>query len=135
MAEPLRILVVEDEALVAMLIEDALLLHDHSVVGIVDTQAEALALATRERPDMALCDVRLATGDCGRAVAVALAEMGVPCLFLSGNCPDRADHPRILGCIAKPFPTAGLGHAVAAAHAHAQGRQPERVPPELHFYA
>lgn len=134
MAERLRVLIVEDEALVAMLIEDALLLHDHQVTGIADTRAAALALAEREMPDLALCDVRLAEGDCGREVARALAERGIPCVFLSGNCPDAADHPRIIGCIAKPFPTAGLGEAVDAAYAWADGRVPEKVPPELLFY-
>lgn len=134
MHRPLNILIVEDEALVAMLVEDALTDHGHVVLGIADTQATALALADAALPDLALCDVRLAEGDCGMAVALALAERGVPCLFLSGNCPDRADHPLIVGCVAKPFHTAALGMAVDAAYARAQGRVAERIPPELTLY-
>jgi DNA-binding response OmpR family regulator len=134
MVDPLKILIVEDEALVAMLVEDALTLHGHRVVGIADTQAAALALADADRPDIALCDVRLAQGDSGTSVARALAERGVPCLFLSGNCPAAADHPLIIGCVAKPFHTASLGLAVAAAYDRAQGGTPGRVPPELQFY-
>ncbi|MBD8678050.1 response regulator [Sphingomonas sp. CFBP 13720] len=130
----LKILIVEDEALVAMLVEDALTLHGHVVLGIADTQAAALALADAELPDLALCDVRLALGDSGLAVAYQLAERGVPCLFLSGNCPETAEHPRIVGCVAKPFHTAGLGLAVAAAYAKATGDVPVRVPAELTFY-
>ncbi|MFD1034686.1 response regulator [Sphingomonas hankookensis] len=134
MGEALRILLVEDEALVAMLVEDALALHGHVVTGIADTEAEALTLAFAEHPDLALCDVRLANGDCGRRTAVALAERGIPCLFLSGNCPDDADHPLILGCVAKPFHTAALGRVIEATLAKLRGEAPERVPGELRFY-
>ncbi len=134
MADPIRILIVEDEALVAMLVEDALTLHGHIVTGIADTQAAAIALADADRPDLALCDVRLAHGDSGQAVATMLAGRGIPCLFLSGNCPDTADHPLILGCVAKPFHTAGLGHAIDATIARMRGETPEHVPGELRFY-
>lgn len=134
MAEPLRILLVEDEALVAMLVEDALVAQGHVVTGIADTRADALALADVDRPDLALCDVRLAQGDCGLGVATTLAERGIPCLFLSGNCPDIADHPLILGCVAKPFQSASLARVIDAALARLRGETPERVPRELRFY-
>ena len=134
MADPLRILLVEDEALVAMLVEDALVAQGHVVTGIADTRADALALADADRPDLALCDVRLAQGDCGRGVATTLAERGIPCLFLSGNCPDISDHPLILGCVAKPFQCAALARVIDAALARLRGETPERVPRELRFY-
>lgn len=136
MTEPalLNILIVEDEALVAMLIEDALTLHGHRVVGIADTLAAAMALAEGDRPDLALCDVRLAHGDSGVAIAQALAARDIPCVFLSGNCPDAVSDPRIIGCVAKPFHTAGLGMAVDAAYRVARGDTPERLPPELVLY-
>ncbi|WP_294321249.1 response regulator [uncultured Sphingomonas sp.] len=134
MGDALRILLVEDEALVAMLVEDALVLHGHIVTGIADTRAEALALAEADRPDLALCDVRLAHGDCGRGVAATLAERGIPCLFLSGNCPDVADHPLILGCVAKPFQAAALDRVIDAVLVRLAGKMPERVPAELRFY-
>jgi CheY-like chemotaxis protein len=127
----LKLLVVEDEALVAMLVEDALTLHGHAVVGIADTLDDALAIADRERPDMALCDVRLALGDNGIAVAEALAARGVPSIFLSGHCPGRASHPLIIGCIAKPFHNAALGDAVNAAFAITCGERPVRMPSML----
>lgn len=132
--DPLRILLVEDEALVAMLVEETLVQHGHIVTGIADTRADALALADSDRPDLALCDVRLAGGDCGRGVAVTLAERGIPCLFLSGNCPDAADHPLILGCVAKPFRSASIPRAIDAALARLRGETPERIPRELRFY-
>ncbi|USU05459.1 response regulator [Sphingomonadaceae bacterium OTU29MARTA1] len=130
----LKLLVVEDEALVAMLVEDALTLHGHRVVGIADTLASALETADREHPDMALCDVKLALGDNGIAVAQALAGRGIPSIFLSGNCPAGAGHPLILGCIAKPFHNATLGDAVNAAYAITRGETPARMPSMLTLY-
>ncbi len=130
----LKLLVVEDEALVAMLVEDALTLHGHVVTEIVDTLAGAIAAAERDRPDMALCDVKLALGDNGITVAEALAARGIPSIFLSGNCPGGSSHPLIIGCIAKPFHNAALGDAVNAAFAITCGETPERMPLMLTIY-
>ena len=130
----LKLLVVEDEALVAMLVEDALTLHGHVVVGVVDTLAAAIEVAEREAPDMALCDVKLALGDNGVAVAEALAARGIASIFLSGNCPAASTHPLILGCIAKPFHNATLGDAVNAAFALLSGQVPDRIPSMLTLY-
>jgi len=124
----LRMLIVEDEALVALLIEDALVLHGHHAVDVVDTLAAALAAADRERPDLALCDVKLAAGEDGIAIAHALAERGIPCLFLSGNCPSGADHRLIVGCLEKPFRIDSLGLAVQAAYDAARGLRPTTLP-------
>ena len=65
----LRLLVVEDEAIIAMLVEDALTMAGHVVVGVAESASEALAIAARETIDLALCDVRLAENDSGVTVA------------------------------------------------------------------
>ncbi|MCT8003541.1 response regulator [Sphingomonas sanguinis] len=132
--EPLNLLVIEDEALVAMLVEDALTLHGHRVIGIADTVAAAMALAEQDRPDLVLCDVKLADGDSGLTAAQLLADRGIPCIFLSGNCPDRGGHPLVIGCIAKPFRAGSLGAAVRAAHQVAMGQTPAAAPAALRFY-
>lgn len=134
-ADPaLDLLIIEDEALVAMLVEDALTLHGHRVIGIADTVDEAVRLSERERPDLALCDVKLADGDSGLIAARHLADRGIPCVFLSGNCPERDDHPLIIGCIAKPFRAGSLGAAVRAAYQVARGERPGDPPATLTFY-
>ncbi len=132
--EPLNLLVIEDEALVAMLVEDALTLHGHRVIGIADTVAAAMALAEQDRPDLVLCDVKLADGDSGLTAAQLLADRGIPCIFLSGNCPDRGGHPLVIGCIAKPFRAGSLGAAVRAAYQVAMGQTPAAAPAALRFY-
>ncbi|WP_203310996.1 MULTISPECIES: response regulator [Sphingomonas] len=130
----LKLLVVEDEAMVAMLVEDALTLHGHAVVGVADTLAMAIEIADRENPDLALCDVKLALGDDGVAVAHALAERGIPSIFLSGTCPEAESHALIIGCVAKPFHNASLGDAVNAAYAITRGETPARLPAMLTLY-
>ncbi len=79
-----RILVVEDEALVAMLVEDALLDAGAVVLGPVATVAEALALLERDAaPDVAVLDLNLA-GEPSSPVADALVARGVPFVVATG---------------------------------------------------
>lgn len=82
-----RILVVEDEALVAMLVEDALLDAGAIVLGPVATVAEALALLLRETPDVAVLDLNLA-GETSTPVADRLVTMGVPFVVATGYGAD-----------------------------------------------
>jgi two-component system, response regulator PdtaR len=133
-APSLRLLVIEDEALVAMLIEDALTLHGHAVVGVADSATAAIEMAEREQPDMALCDVRLTDGFTGTRVAEMLAARGVPCLYLSANCPGESEHPLVLGCLPKPFHTGSIGKAVRAAHAAVRGERPRELPAGMTLY-
>ena len=82
-----RILVVEDEALVAMLVEDALLDAGAIVLGPVATVAEALALLQQEIPDVAVLDLNLA-GETSTPVADRLVTMGVPFVVATGYGAD-----------------------------------------------
>ncbi len=104
------------------------------LVGLDHTNNNALDLAEQDRPDLVVCDVKLADGDSGITAATALADRGVPCIFLSGNCPADGGHPLIIGCVAKPFHTGSLGAAVQAAYAIARGETPEQVPAALRLY-
>lgn len=78
-----RVLVVEDEALVAMLIEELLEDCGCSVVGPCSSVATALKAATTEAVDLAVLDVNL-RGEKVYPVAEALSERHIPFLFLSG---------------------------------------------------
>jgi CheY-like chemotaxis protein len=110
----LRLLVVEDEALVAMLIEDILLDLDCVVIGPVGTVAQALALLHREEIDGALLDVNLGGGERSYPVADALAARDVPFVFVTGYGEDGVE-----GCYApvtvlqKPFDPRRLERVVA----------------------
>src|SRR4030095_9741840 len=79
-----RILVVEDEAVVALDVEDRLSRLGHTVVGTADTCASALALAADGRPDLVLMDIALRDGPDGIAAAEQLrAELWVPVVFVT----------------------------------------------------
>jgi CheY-like chemotaxis protein len=78
-----RILLVEDELLIAMLLEAALQDHGCAVVGPYGRLAEAMQAARTERLDGALMDVNLA-GERVFAAAEILSMREVPFLLLSG---------------------------------------------------
>lgn len=80
---PRRILVVEDEALVAMLVEDALLEAGFEVIGPARSVAQALDLLTGDAPSAAVLDLNLA-GESSVAVADALSEAGIPFVVATG---------------------------------------------------
>lgn len=109
-----RVLVVEDEVLVAMLVEDLLEEAGCIVVGPFAQVGEALAAAGTETVDVALLDVNV-RGEQVFPVAYQLERRGVPFLFLTGygdialprNRPDWKAHPkpfhsaRLLECLAQ----------------------------------
>ena len=82
-AEPLSILAVEDEALIAMELEDMLEALGHEVIGPAATAADALALLTRTRPDAAIVDVNLA-GETSAPVIGALRDKAIPFILATG---------------------------------------------------
>jgi DNA-binding response OmpR family regulator len=81
---PARILVVEDEALVAMLIEDALFELGFDVVGPAATVSQALALCHDERIDGAVLDVNLGGGQRSDSIADFLLSKRIPFVFVTG---------------------------------------------------
>ena len=108
-----RVLVVEDEALVAMLVEDALLDAGAEVVGPVATVAEALLLLKGQLPEAAVLDLNLA-GETSTPVADELARRGVPFVVATGYGadglpPGHANVP----VLAKPYDPADLTAALA----------------------
>ena len=78
-----RILVVVDEALVAMLVEDALEEAGFGVIGPVRSVGQALETLEAERPDAAVLDLNLA-GENSVAVADALVARGIPFVVATG---------------------------------------------------
>jgi len=126
----MKVLVVEDEALVALTIEDVLAEAGYDVVGIADRPSEALELARRHEPDLALVDVRLADGGDGIALApllLAIAPMRI--LFATANCGEVRERARFgHGCLSKPFQASWLIDAVRAVMARTEADIPGYFP-------
>ena len=87
MAEGRSILIVEDEPLIAMMLEDFLETLGHQVRGTCDTVSQALAEADKGGFDLAILDVNL-KGENVWPVASRLREMGVPFVIASGGHVD-----------------------------------------------
>ena len=107
-AKRARILVVEDEAVVALDVQGRLRRLGYEVVGTASSYASALSQAAEARPDLVLMDIALRDGPDGIAAAERLrAELAVPVVFLTAFADaetlDRAKRVSPHGYIVKPF--------------------------------
>ena len=91
-----RVLVVEDEYVVALELEGVLRDLGCEVLGPVASVAQALALLGRERPDAATLDLNLLDG-LAVLVAERLASMGVPFVLCTAYAAEHLAHPLLKG--------------------------------------
>lgn len=100
----MNVLIVEDEAIIALMLQEILLSVGHQVIGIAANAERAKVIATEELPDVALLDIRLGKGGSGVEVARWLKQQGVPSLFITGSPQDaEANRDAVLGYVPKPF--------------------------------
>ena len=101
----MRVLIVEDEAIIAIGYEATLIEAGCEVVGIAASAPAAFALAEEHRPDMAFIDMNLADGLTGNAIAAGLHDRyGLRYVLITGN-PELVDHQvleRSAGLLRKP---------------------------------
>jgi DNA-directed RNA polymerase specialized sigma24 family protein/CheY-like chemotaxis protein len=101
-----KVMIIEDEAIIALHIRSIVEGLGHSVTGIARTRTEAVALAERTRPELVLADISLADGSSGiDAVKDILAAMSVPVIFITAF-PERlltGERPEPTYLITKPF--------------------------------
>jgi DNA-binding NarL/FixJ family response regulator len=133
----LRILIVEDDSQLATtlkyLVEDN---PRYRVVGMADDADSAIAKAEADDPDIALVDLHLARGSTGFSVAVRLAEMEIPVLFVSGKAPSFPMPDLALGCLMKPFTAEDVHRSLGMAEDILRGRETLRpkIPENLTLY-
>src|ERR671913_726226 len=87
MSEPRTILIVEDEPLIAMMLEDFLESMGHTIRGTCDTVSDALVEAERGGFDLAILDVNL-KGESVWPVAERLREQNIPFVLATGGHVD-----------------------------------------------
>jgi DNA-directed RNA polymerase specialized sigma24 family protein len=101
-----RVLIIEDEPVIAMHLQDIVEDMGHSVVGLASTHAEAIDLSIATSPDLVLADIRLADGSSGvDAVREILADRRVPVVFITAY-PERlltGERPEPTYLVTKPF--------------------------------
>jgi len=109
----LRIVVVEDDAMIGWLLAETLTGMGHDVCAVEATEGAAVAAAARHRPDLLIVDVHLAEGSGISAVERITCAGPVPCLFISGHDAHAVLlHAEVLR---KPFREAGLAAAIGRA--------------------
>ncbi|RYH06554.1 response regulator [Tropicimonas sp. IMCC6043] len=113
-----RILIIEDEAIIAMDLESICTTMGHDVTGIARTRDAAVKMALRERPDLILADIQLADNSSGiDAVNAILPEHDVPVIFITAF-PERlltGERPEPAFMIAKPYQPEQVVSAVSQA--------------------
>jgi CheY-like chemotaxis protein len=113
-----RILLVEDEMIIAMMLEDLLADLGYSVVAIAARSDEALAIIEAQSIDAAILDLNLA-GQRSDSVADSLAARDIPFVFSTGYGeqglkPEHRDRP----LLKKPFRSADLERILASLFDH-----------------
>ncbi len=122
-----RILIVEDDLLVASQMETALTDTGFEIVGIVATGKEALHLAEAQSPTLVVMDIRLAGDRDGIDIALELFRShGIRCIFASAYSDQevrrRAAPAAPLGWLQKPYTMASLTGMVRAAVSELRSR-------------
>ena len=111
----LRVLVVEDDGMIAMAIEDILAQMGHLVCGTAGTESEAVAAAERSNPDLIIVDGRLRVGSGLLAMRTILSRGFVPHIYISGDrlLADTLDRDAVV--LRKPFGETDLAAAIIRA--------------------
>jgi DNA-binding NarL/FixJ family response regulator len=116
LAEAADVLIVEDEALISMAIEDALLDAGYRLRGSASTEKEAYDLCALSVPTFAIVDLNLGPGGNGINVGRKLAARGTLVLFASADCPNQRDAMAGAGavaCMGKPYDATDVARALA----------------------
>lgn len=101
----LKVLVVEDDLMIADALEEILMDAGYDVCGIASTVDDAIRIGKSRKPELGVIDFRLAGGGYGTEVTTELRKLGrFGVLYATGN----PDHPMLIraegdGCIAKPY--------------------------------
>ena len=103
-----RVLIIEDEALIAEELKERLALLGFSIIGTVDSADEGIAIATQELPDLVLMDIRLRGQKDGIEAAREIRQkVDLPIVYVTAYSDqvtvERVKHTDHDGFILKPF--------------------------------
>ena len=108
-------LIIEDEFLIAMVIEDILRDIGFTTFDIAPSAEVAIEAAKRRCPDLITSDVRLKPG-CGISAVMTICErVAIPVIFITGNVADAKRRLPTCRALSKPFSLEQLSSEVAAA--------------------
>lgn len=115
MTQCLRIVIVEDDALIGRYLDDLLSGMGHDVRAIARTEAEAVAAASQHLPELMIVDGNLRTGSGVSAMREILGQSFVPHFYVTGNALAIAQAVDDAIIITKPFNLRDLESGIAKA--------------------
>ena len=130
------ILVVEDEELLAEMLQEELSEAGHHVIGPAATEAEAMQMAAESTPELALVDINLRDGSRGTMVARRLYQhRKVPSLYMtSATSEARENRTGALGVVTKPYVIPTVLASIEVASALLRGERPDGIPDGLELF-
>lgn len=129
-----RLLIVEDEPLIAFDNESVLQDAGYEVVATVNTgEAAVELLAGGEAVDALILDRNLAGAMDGVAVAKVAHQRGIAVLFVTSDCPQEA-RAFSVGCLAKPYTQRELAGAIDVVDAIVAGEEVKAIPGRLELF-
>jgi DNA-binding response OmpR family regulator len=100
----LKVLIAEDDFMIADMTEETLMTNGYEVSGIASTVREAVALGHERRPDLAIIDMRLADGGLGTEIVALLHDSPrIGILYASGNTNQVIETADRDACIVKSY--------------------------------
>lgn len=116
----LRALIIEDEALIVEELKERLSVMGFSIIGVVDSADEGVALATAQRPDLVLMDIRLRGDKDGTQACQEIREQVDPAIVYLTAYSDHRTMERVKatdydGFILKPFRKHEMQSTIAVA--------------------
>jgi len=109
----LKVLIAEDDLMIADMIEEALVRCGYEVCGIARTVGDAVALGRKHKPDLAILDMRLADGGRGTEVAACFDAPRPGILYATGNTSEvRLTATDGEACLTKPYRSTDLMRAL-----------------------
>ena len=132
-----RILIVEDEALVAMELRFVMEDLGYVVVGMAPDARSALALATGGEVELALVDIHLSDGATGVGLGQELGQaFGATVLYMTAN-PGMVSHgvPGTMGVLTKPTDEGCVREAIEYALHLRRGEPASLIPPGLQMFS
>jgi DNA-binding response OmpR family regulator len=132
----MKILVAEDDTLLAMSLVEELAEAGHIVLGPAKTVAEGLDIIEADKPELAILNINLEDGSKGTELAAVLVRRwNVPCFFVSGDMVEAREHQvYALGYICKPYDPSIVLASVEVARSLLEGKKPAAIPPGLELF-
>jgi len=128
----MKVLIVEDEALLALELEYEVEAAGHQVIAHAASKSVALAAIDNNKPDFAFVDIQLIDGPTGVDIGRRLADLDIPFVFVSGNLKRIPEgFVGAIGAIEKPYTVNGIQNALKFLDDYVKGNEAALPPPSL----